>query len=444
MKININISNYFSESELNNLAKSTGFVQRKSFINGFNFLVTFTTGLINTPETSLSQLASFLNNTCNLNITPQAIDERINEKAKEFLEFCLLRAIQLSMKKINIENELINCFSHIYIIDSTNFDLHPSLKDMFKGYGGNASKSSIRIQLMYDYLKGKMYIEIGDIRKTDSKTLLNMIKNNSLDTSGSCLFLQDLGYFKTETFMLINDNKKKFISKFKSNVKIHDTTGKEINLVDFLKKEKPDKIDLKIKIGNLTCRLVGSKLPENITNQRRRKANRNAKKKGRNLISKGHSLFLSYGFFITNLSEEYTPSAIFTIYRLRWQIELIFKTWKSILKIHKINTKRECRVYCEIYGKLIIAVLIHKIHNYFFVVMNKVLSLHKMHKYFISLAAFWAEKIVDGKKSHIHFLKKIESQIIKLCKKTKQKNKPIIEELLLSLMSLNQERVALA
>jgi hypothetical protein len=42
------------------MAKDIGFVERRSPVNGLRFLLTFTTGLLNTPDGTLAQLAAFL------------------------------------------------------------------------------------------------------------------------------------------------------------------------------------------------------------------------------------------------------------------------------------------------------------------------------------------------------------------------------------------------
>ena len=50
------------------------------------------------------------------------------------------------------------------------------------------------------------------------------------------------------------------------------------------------------------------------------------------------------------------------LYNVRWQVELLFKQLKSILRIHQSDTSKENRLRCELYGKLIGAVIIHRIH----------------------------------------------------------------------------------
>jgi transposase len=40
-------------------------------------------------------------------------------------------------------------------------------------------------------------------------------------------------------------------------------------------------------------------------------------------------------------------------YSLRWQIEIFFKTWKSLFQIHHWQTIKKERLECHVYGRLI-------------------------------------------------------------------------------------------
>ena len=69
-------------------------------------------------------------------------------------------------------------------------------------------------------------------------------------------------------------------------------------------------------------------------------------------------LLCGYNLYITNALEEKLPTAeIFSIYGLRWQIELLFKIWKSLLLIDNVPPMNICRFECFLYGRLIFILL---------------------------------------------------------------------------------------
>lgn len=78
-------------------------------------------------------------------------------------------------------------------------------------------------------------------------------------------------------------------------------------------------------------------------NERIRKINKEAKKKGRK-VSKEHLAIIGLNLFVTNIpQEDILAYDIWEIYRLRWQIEFIFKVWKSIGKIHIVKKLKKER-----------------------------------------------------------------------------------------------------
>ncbi|GHV48841.1 hypothetical protein FACS1894181_05750 [Bacteroidia bacterium] len=62
-----------------------------------------------------------------------------------------------------------------------------------------------------------------------------------------------------------------------------------------------------------------------------------------------------FTIFITNVPGESLPAEmIYPLYKLRWQIELMFKHWKSLFCIHKSGKMKEERYLCLLYAKLIL------------------------------------------------------------------------------------------
>ncbi len=103
----------------------------------------------------------------------------------------------------------------------------------------------------------------------------------------------------------------------------------------------------------LKVRMIIEELPIDKIQQRIRKAKKNAKKNGHQLSAvfkaKAH-----LNIFITNIDEEILPvSKTRSLYRLRWQIELMFKVWKSIGSIDKVKKMKIERFETYLYSKLL-------------------------------------------------------------------------------------------
>ena len=73
-------------------------------------------------------------------------------------------------------------------------------------------------------------------------------------------------------------------------------------------------------------------------------------------------LFAGYVLVFTTLSEaEFEPQTILDWYRLRWQIELVFKRFKQIAQLGHLpkNDAQSARAW--LYGKLFVALLVEKL-----------------------------------------------------------------------------------
>ena len=425
--MNNDVLNYFSQADVEQLARSCGFVERASPITGFKFLLTLTTGSLNTPDQTLAQMAAFLSSVCATEVSTQAVDERLRVAAMAFMRCCLEKALAMTARPRACDRSALAGFSHVYIIDSTTFDIHPSLRDIFKGSSGSGSAASLRIQLVLDYLTGRLYVECGDTKLCDAPTLHRLIEHHTLDVSGPCLFLADLGYFKVATYNAMNQQGLCFVSKLAFRLTLLDAAGNPLDLNGILKSAQ-ETFDMTVIMQGQTFRLVGQKLPEGVVNQRLRKANKTAKDNHGRCVTDEYRLFLGYAIFLTDLPPGYGMDILFTLYRLRWQIELVFKTWKSILVIHKIRAARLERVMCEVYGKLIVAAL----SSMFAAAAETdrdviIVSLHRAMKHLQTVAHPWAMAIVQGAQALSSFIAQQVRHIARLCRKHRQKNKPTIE-----------------
>ena len=107
----------------------------------------------------------------------------------------------------------------------------------------------------------------------------------------------------------------------------------------------------------MEVRLLIYLLPEQEFNQRIRNAQKNARKKGRQ-IGKDFRARAALNLFITDVDEDtITVDNAWSLYRLRWQIELAFKVWKSIWEIDEIKKVKKARLECYIFSKLLIIIL---------------------------------------------------------------------------------------
>jgi IS4 transposase len=60
---------------------------------------------------------------------------------------------------------------------------------------------------------------------------------------------------------------------------------------------------------------------------------------------------------LTSLPDQYAAEAILGLYRLRWQIELLFKRFKSLLTLGELPAKKKKLARSWIFSKLILALL---------------------------------------------------------------------------------------
>lgn len=323
------------------------------------FLITFTLYLSLLGKITLEEMA---NRCCavqggGLSLTKQALSARLEAGSKELkaLLTATINSATESKPEKQITPIILGRFESVNITDATTITLPEKLKDKHKGCGGDGSKAALKIQATYE-VKSKDFrmIEIIDNATENDHTYVSRLVEEAKTNE---LFIFDLGYYGVDGFLKISAKGAYFISKIKTNVNIYDTEGKKMDLYALLC--SGDKIDVMIMIrgGNgetMTVRLTGVRLPEKVYSERLRKANKEARKSGKTL-SKQDKERLKWILIITNVESDILSfDAICELYRIRWQIELIFKSWKSYFKLGEMNNVGKNYLDCLILGKLIV------------------------------------------------------------------------------------------
>lgn len=343
------------------MAKVTGFMKRKRKFSAFEFVLLMVVGQMSMVHPSLSGMAEAVR----AKISRVALHLRFTAQAAEFLLACLKMVLEYSVRPARITPSALDAFKRIHIFDSSSWDINPGLKQVLPGSGGGASDANCKLQAGYEYKSGSLgFFAVTEGIKPDqaySNRLVDFVEKDDL-------MLTDLGYFKLSVFQELTAKGVYFLSKLLIGTTLRNAgTSEKIDLGATLRSFVGNILEINVIMGNdkhhVPCRLIGLRVTKQVANARRRKLRKEAEKKGRT-PSKNHLALCDWTLFVTNASSEILPvNIVLSLYRLRWQIELIFKQLKSVLRVHSSNTAKEYRLKCEIYGKLIMAVLIHCIHS---------------------------------------------------------------------------------
>jgi hypothetical protein len=346
----------FFSSDVEEAARASKFVRRKSPITGQVFLKALVLGFLEKPKASLNEIAQ----SCldlGVSVTTQAVNERINAFSVAFVQNMFCQALMVFKNHQPLRLAILQQFTTINLVDSTTKALPDSMVAEYPGCGGKATLSSLKIQLVFDFLSGNMkQVEIQAGNKPDQayRGYLQMVQEGSLT-------IADLGYFCLETFLAIAKKSAYFLSRYSYPTALLSVLGQKIDLVKFLQAQTEDIQELSGSRPEhkLACRLIILRAPEKVAEERRRKAKEHARKRGRTLGAT-YLFLLGWTLFVTNApTSMISTSQVYDFYRIRWQIELIFKLWKSYSGLNHICAWRRERVMTELYAKLICIVIVH-------------------------------------------------------------------------------------
>lgn len=381
------------------LAKKCRLVQRStSRLQGYEFARAMMIPNAFLEAETLNSLAvrmQKINKTCNL--SAPALTQRINSKGAEaFMKACFGKALKEMVRKdlaglSDLQN--LSGFNRILIEDSTRAELHEKLSPYFKGSGGAASKASVKIDFIFDYLSEAIVdIDFFSGNKPDQGLAGRLIPMLEKDD----LVIRDLGYFVLKKLQEIEEKGAYYISRWKANEDVYESkeASEPLDLAKFIEKYMwKGMLDIEVFVGQEKhpMRLIACLMDEEAVNKRQREANRSAQRHGTKVSKKKKNL-LKYCIFTTNIVRTMLSSeAVMATYRARWRVELIFKQWKSCLNFHIFKGYNRERFHCFLYGRLIMILLLGSLIPPLMLYARRIgreLSCYKLTNYLIADHAF--------------------------------------------------------
>lgn len=342
---------------------------------------------IDTEIKSLRQISAKANECHSIQLSKQALDDRFSQASIDFAKSLINESIASQMTTLLAPDEL-HLFKRVRIKDSTAFGVHDSLAPEFEGYGkggGKNAKAAISIQYEFD-LKSHRVMDI-DLHSAVMHDSQDAVAKKD-DIQKGDLIIRDLGYYSD---LIIDEVEKKeafFLSRLYSN-SIVWVDGHSDKRVDFqalylsMQQTQCTCMQMDVYVGKKRrpLRLVVELMPDTVYEKRINKRKQQVKVSGATITNK-FKIRSRFNLFVCNIPTQECPLETVTkLYRTRWQIELVFKIWKSILHIDWVRKMKRERFITTMYLKLFWIFLNWKIisetKNVLYATSGKLLSLTK-------------------------------------------------------------------
>lgn len=341
--------------EIETIAKVTGFHQRRSGkIDPWIFLDIVLLLYKDHKEDSLEILCLAIKNKYGIEISKQGLNERFSDKASDFIEEVLKYLLEVQLKVPLHLTACLDNFTKVKIKDSTEFKGYSKNQEAYKGFGGPGTASCFQVQLELDLKTGK----VEDLCLTSAVHSDQADARETIDKiEAGDLIIRDLGYVSQYMLNTIDQQEAFYLNKIKRNIHLFTESFQEVKYGKVYRKMRSHQLALyeeRLYVGKQTdhvSRVIFTIVPEKVYKQRIKELQISRKDKA---ISKEDRARARLNVLVTNATAEALPSLIAVdLYRIRWQIELEFKSWKSTARLASLKDTKTCRTECYILGKLI-------------------------------------------------------------------------------------------
>jgi putative transposase len=297
------------------------------------FLLVVVLGFAVERQRTLAAFRRFFRSVTGLAIVSSAFQKRFNSRAVVFLRsvFAVALARHLGQLDHGLGGKLAR-FRDVVAIDATVVRLHDLLAKRFPATRTNHTKAAAKLHVTYSLTHRAVARLAITSERVGDRAMLDVG-----DWMAGKLVLFDLGYYEHKIFARIAGHKAFFISRLKDSARPTIVAvrrgiargcaakGKNLWEVEFAP-GRPVDLDVRFKAGGPVFRVAGT-------------FNRGANR---------------WHLYVTNLPpRSFSPAEIADMYRLRWEIELLFKELKSTCRLEELPSSREEVVLVLIYATLL-------------------------------------------------------------------------------------------
>ncbi len=323
-------------STADQLARETRLIQRQRQVTGRGFAQTLVLGGMGEPEGTRKALHDSAIR-AGMHVSVQGLDQRFTGKAVDFSR----RLLEAGLQEMVVREEataILPTFNGIYLTDCTQIR-----------WGAVGIKLGVQLELQ----QGQLRPVLMDLKTNDQK--IGLIDD---PLPAGALHLGDLGFFKLARFQQWNTAGVYWLSRFKTGTRLFTPAGEPIDLKKHLTGTEP--IHLEVKVGAkqaVTAILLAPPLTDDARDKRQARLKEQARLDQRPL-SQAQIDLAEWTLYLTNIPD-LTFAMAFILARTRWQIELLFKLWKSHARIATSRSANPIRQQVEGYARLLGVLIAH-------------------------------------------------------------------------------------
>jgi DDE family transposase len=320
---------------------------------------TLVLGWLAHPDATVEQLSQSAARV-GVDVTAQAIDQRFTLATAALLQQVLSASLQHLIASDGLSIPILQRFTGVRIHDSTTIVLPDALAELWAGCGGSTTThtaSALKCGVQLDLLTGALSgLDLADGRASDQR-----LGVQQAPLPKGSLRLADLGFYDLGVLGSLSAAEVYWLSKLEPTALISDATHSNCPLLAFVTSLGDlAQWEGQVWVGRgrrLRARLMVKRVPQEVADQRRRRIRKSARDKGHNPSAVALAL-AAWTILITNIPAEMVSlEEALIVVKVRWQIELLFKLWKSQGRVDRWRTEKAARIMCEVYAKLLALVL---------------------------------------------------------------------------------------